>query len=580
MRKIVLFTLIFVINCFGLMAQELVNYLKNGNFEEQGAWEIVTVQGDASDLTWEFGSSETPDYGEGKCLNVSYTAGHTLRQYLVQKITLTVGDSYKFEGAFKDVGTSADAEFLWHQIIIWPATEDLDLTNGLQAGPSVNDETSSILINHARGWGKDWLGLGKNTTFEADLNPDWIYAWDKVGLGNNRSQGDTTVYTVPEVMDRWDDDLVLGEIGDEVEYYFIYQIGQYIADGSGKVNTFNFSFDEFKLMGPAKTTTVEEDKPNYLKNGDFEEQGAWEIVTVQGDASDLTWEFGSSETPDYGEGKCLNVSYTAGHTLRQYLVQKITLTVGDSYKFEGAFKDVGTSADAEFLWHQIIIWPATEDLDLTNGLQAGPSVNDETSSILINHARGWGKDWLGLGKNTTFEADLNPDWIYAWDKVGLGNNRSQGDTTVYTVPEVMDRWDDDLVLGEIGDEVEYYFIYQIGQYIADGSGKVNTFNFSFDEFKLMKLENDITSVENNLSSKIELMVYPNPASTMLIINGQSDLDKDATLEIYSLMGRKVYETTQNLVFPQKLDISSFQSGSYIIRLKSKENVETLKFIKL
>ncbi len=318
---------------------------------------------------------------------------------------------------------------------------------------------------------------------------------------------------------------------------------------------------------------------NFIQNGDFEEQGAWQIVTVQGESSDLTWEFGSSETPAAGEGKCLKVSYVnKGNTLRQYLVQKIKLTVGDTYKFNGAFKDVGTSSDAEFLWHQVIIWPAVEDLDLSDGLKAGPSINDETSSILINHVRGWGKDWLGTGKNTTFEADLNPDWIYAWDKVGLGNNKSQGDTTVYTVPEVLDRWDDDLYLGQIGDQVDYYFIYQIGQYIADGSGTVNTFNFSFDEFKLLKLDNT-TSVKDEIDSKTELKVYPNPATRTLTVTGYSDLDKDATLEIYSLLGKKVYETTQNLVFPHKVDISSFNPGNYFIRIKSRGKEETVHFIK-
>ncbi len=240
---------------FSLMGQEMSDYILNGNMEEQGAWEIVTSDGDAADITWEFGTfAQAPLEGDEACLRATYTSKDTpLNQIMFQRVMLTVGDTYYFEGAFKDAGTGTDVEQCWHQIIIWPTVEDDDPSDNISGGPHWKDGDASILLNHAVGWGVDHFGIGLNTTYEEDQVAEY---GNKVGLGNGEGQGDTTVYTVPPALFRQQDTLVLGEVGDQIEYYVALQIGQWMEEGSGLVNTVDFTFDEFKLMGPAKSTGI------------------------------------------------------------------------------------------------------------------------------------------------------------------------------------------------------------------------------------------------------------------------------------------------------------------------------------
>jgi hypothetical protein len=257
MKKVLLFIMAGAMFSLNLMSQE--NVLLNGNMDEKGAWEIYCSDGDAADMTWEFGNTlATPAKGEGACLRVSYSKkSGPMNQILAQKVKLVVGGIYEFSGAFKDVGTDSDLDQQWHQVIIWPTKEDVDLTDGLYAGPASDDEQGSIMLTHTVWTDGDvndhgWTGIGKNTTFKDDLNPDWIYG-DGIGIGgmsnnDDYDQGDTTIYKVPEVLIRFQDELNLGKAGDTIEYWFIYQIGQWIDSGQDIENTWDFSFDEFKLI--------------------------------------------------------------------------------------------------------------------------------------------------------------------------------------------------------------------------------------------------------------------------------------------------------------------------------------------
>ena len=263
MKRNLLWGMTAVLFFLSLTLQAQENYLLNGDFEEQGVWEIAVSAGERSDLSWEFGTfAQAPLEGDEGCLRVTYTdKDAALNQILFQRVMLTVGDTYYFEGAFKDAGTGTDVEQAWHQIIIWPTIEDNDPSDNITGGPHWRDGDASILLNHSAK--KEHFGIGLNTTYEED---QFFEYGNKVGLGDGEGQGDTTVYTVPPALFRYTDTLTLGEIGDEIEYFVALQLGQWVEAGSGIVNTVDFTFDEFKLMGPEKETIGVESKKLFSSN--------------------------------------------------------------------------------------------------------------------------------------------------------------------------------------------------------------------------------------------------------------------------------------------------------------------------
>lgn len=311
---------------------------------------------------------------------------------------------------------------------------------------------------------------------------------------------------------------------------------------------------------------------NHILNGDFEEQGVWEVAISAGNAGDVTWEYGVLDNvPDAGDGGCMKVSYENMETsLNQMIYQKVILTIGDTYTFSGAFMDAGTDTDVERAWFQIIVWPTVEDKDLTDDLQGGPTSPDNDATILLNHSAL--KEHFGIGLNTTFAEDVFFDY---GDKVGLGDGDGQGDAVVYTVPEVMYRETDELVLGEIGDHIEYYVIFQIGQYVPDGSDINNTVAFTFDEFKLMGPER-VVAVEN-FNSQSTLSAYPNPVNDILNVKNSSRI---SSLSFQNILGQdllNIKNVNENQV---SVNTSELMNGIYILSVEDEfGKVSTRKILK-
>lgn len=296
---------------------------------------------------------------------------------------------------------------------------------------------------------------------------------------------------------------------------------------------------------------------NYILNGDFEEQGVWEISTSDGVPTDMAWDFGTfANAPLAGDEACLKVSVSGINTsFNQILAQKVYLTVGDKYTFSGAFKDAGSDVDIEGMWAQVIIWPAIEDDDLSDNLDAGPAGwDDYKTSILLNLVQGWGTEHLGIGENTTFEEYQIA--LYG-DAIGLSNAGNQGDTTNYEVPEVLHRATDDLELGNIGDSVEYYVMLSIGAAVYEPG--IN-YAFTFDEFKLMGPAK-VTGTRNIKAVNSEMEVYPNPVSDVLNVKHSKGI---SSMNISNVMGQSVMNLQDIRNEHASIDISELSNGMYIL----------------
>lgn len=82
---------------------------------------------------------------------------------------------------------------------------------------------------------------------------------------------------------------------------------------------------------------------------------------------------------------------------------------------------------------------------------------------------------------------------------------------------------------------------------------------------------------NEHINTIHAQIFPNPATENITI--QLTENSATQIRIYDVVGRLIHSEVTNNVFQNKIDISSFQSGVYFIKIAQKEGSATLKFIK-
>lgn len=72
----------------------------------------------------------------------------------------------------------------------------------------------------------------------------------------------------------------------------------------------------------------------------------------------------------------------------------------------------------------------------------------------------------------------------------------------------------------------------------------------------------------------KVIVYPNPATTVLNINNA----ENAMVEIYNVLGQVLY-TKNNISIQQEIEVSSLNSGTYFVKITNGNAVKTSKFVK-
>lgn len=123
-------------------------------------------------------------------------------------------------------------------------------------------------------------------------------------------------------------------------------------------------------------------------------------------------------------------------------------------------------------------------------------------------------------------------------------------------------------LGTFSDVVVTHDTVYVTTYAVDGDNLE-----VYDAFKVTKDDDSSTSTKPEIgNNEQKFVVYPNPASSSITINGIDDIEYVA---IYSLTGKLVKKVVGD---NKNINISSLQNGYYLIRIKSGNNLYVEQFI--
>ena len=86
--------------------------------------------------------------------------------------------------------------------------------------------------------------------------------------------------------------------------------------------------------------------------------------------------------------------------------------------------------------------------------------------------------------------------------------------------------------------------------------------------------------KNDLS--YEIAIFPNPSNGLTTVEVSGEVNNDASLEILDLSGRLIHSEKMNATanFAESfVDVSSFRSGTYLVKIKTGESIYTKTFVK-
>lgn len=88
----------------------------------------------------------------------------------------------------------------------------------------------------------------------------------------------------------------------------------------------------------------------------------------------------------------------------------------------------------------------------------------------------------------------------------------------------------------------------------------------------------IKNVDTDFSIVKLLKFYPNPATTVINFDFQKGYNKTYNLQIYNLLGKKVFEII-NVASNNQVNLNDFNRGVYIFQLRDKSGkiIESGKF---
>ncbi|MBI3519501.1 MAG: T9SS type A sorting domain-containing protein [Bacteroidetes bacterium] len=85
----------------------------------------------------------------------------------------------------------------------------------------------------------------------------------------------------------------------------------------------------------------------------------------------------------------------------------------------------------------------------------------------------------------------------------------------------------------------------------------------------------LNGINDKLRSEKEILIYPNPANSILNISNEQNQLQNSTIRIKNPLGQTVYSSP----FRNQIDISLLSSGIYFLTIEDRSNKKTVKIIK-
>lgn len=119
----------------------------------------------------------------------------------------------------------------------------------------------------------------------------------------------------------------------------------------------------------------------------------------------------------------------------------------------------------------------------------------------------------------------------------------------------------------VGDTVTVSFAFIVAENKYKLINSANEAQYSYDYLH-------INSVENNLDSKTNINIYPNPSNSTITIQST---EKISEINIYDLNGSLVYKLDDQKFYSKTIDTKKFSKGMYIMKLRTSKGIEIVKF---
>lgn len=88
-----------------------------------------------------------------------------------------------------------------------------------------------------------------------------------------------------------------------------------------------------------------------------------------------------------------------------------------------------------------------------------------------------------------------------------------------------------------------------------------------------------TGAENGIKENKNIKIFPNPARNYFTIAALNGFASPAWVELFSLVGKKMVQTSSVVDFPFEVDISSFNPGLYVVKVFDKGSCAIKKILK-
>lgn len=97
---------------------------------------------------------------------------------------------------------------------------------------------------------------------------------------------------------------------------------------------------------------------------------------------------------------------------------------------------------------------------------------------------------------------------------------------------------------------------------------------------ISNLPTDVPSIHIAPSSVNRIVLYPNPVGATLSVSLENCDGSQGSIELYTLQGKQLYQTLQEVAFPHQVNVSSYAPGVYFVKVVSGGKCFTQKVVKI